>query len=81
MSDFGAALLRVKPQGMNLNELSRRVGCDRSHVTRLLNGTRGPSPEFIDKLSAALELPERRRDYLIAVAFRMSGDVIKELSA
>lgn len=53
---FGARIAeRLEALSMNQTQLARSLDCDHSTIVKLVNGTRGPSLEFLDALATALK--------------------------
>lgn len=69
MEGFGPLLNRYREERrVSQSEIGRRTGYDHSYVSRLLNGSRLPSREAVQKLSAALNLNEQGTERLFAAA-------------
>jgi transcriptional regulator with XRE-family HTH domain len=71
MTAFAESLLSYKRRGESRNQFVERAGFDNSTLTRLMNGTRSPSPDMIDRIVENLGLGEKDRSLLIATAFGM----------
>lgn len=79
--DFAPALQRLRAaRGLNRRELARRAGIDASHITRLEQGSRGPSRDLVEKLAHALDATIAEEHELLKTAGFLTEEAAELLS-
>lgn len=68
---FAAVLRELRlSRGMSQLRLSRMVGVDHTHISRLESGRNGPSPGLVQRIADALQLtPDETRQLAEAAGF------------
>ena len=76
METFGSALKGYRRAlGWSQERVAALSGMDLALVSRLESGQRNPTPDSLAKLSGALGLPDKDRDYLYIEAGFVPPDV------
>lgn len=77
---FGGELEALRrARGLSYRALAERAGCTHSYVVDLAHGNRGhrPSPDLVERLAAALEVPpDRFRLYRLHVLATRAPELI-----
>jgi transcriptional regulator with XRE-family HTH domain len=75
VNDVGAAIRRFRERvGLSTRELARKTGVAASYVSKIELGQLSANPEFCERVSRVLRLPESERDLLGALLALQSAE-------